>query len=454
MNWIKRIKEEIGEEKVCEEIETRKVYSRDESGIENFLCDCVVFPKDEKDIIKILRIANDFKIPVTPRGGGTGVCGGAIPLKGGILLSLLRMNKIIDIDERNFLIETQPGVILKNIYEEVEKIHLFYPPDPASFENCTIGGNVATNAGGPRCIKYGVTEDYVLGIEGILPSSEKISFGKKTRKWKAGYNLPKIFIGSEGTLCIFTKIFLKLLPKPEYLETLIAPFEEKENASNSSFEIISNKIIPRCIEYVDESVLEIIGDEIRKFLPQKTKAFLLIEFDGDENEVNKNTQKTMNILNKNRVIEIYAGISDYEREKLWKIRRDILPNLEKTGYRVRSEDVCVPLREIINLIKIFEEMKKEFPLKICLFGHIGDGNLHINFLWDEKDTQILNKAIYNLYKKVVSIGGTITGEHGIGILKREYLRVEQDERTINLQKEIKRLFDKNWILNPGKIFPE
>ncbi|MEO0232533.1 MAG: FAD-linked oxidase C-terminal domain-containing protein [candidate division WOR-3 bacterium] len=454
MDWIEKIKEEIGKESVLEEIETRKIYSRDESGIENFLCDCVVFPKNEKEIIKVLRIANEFKIPVTPRGGGTGVVGGAIPLKGGILLSLSKMNKIIDIDEKNFLIEVQPGVILKKIYEEAQKLNLFYPPDPASFENCTIGGNVATNAGGPRCIKYGVTENYVLAIEGILPSSEKIYAGKKTRKWKAGYNLPKILIGSEGTLCIFTKIFLRLLPKPEYIETLIVPFEKKEEASNSSFEMISNKIIPRCIEYVDESVFEIIGEEIRKFLPSKTRAFLLIEFDGDENEVNKNVQKTLDILNKNRAIEIYAGIKDYEREKIWKIRRDILPSLEKTGYRVRSEDVCVPLKEINNLIGIFEEMKIKFPLKICLFGHIGDGNLHINFLWKEKDIEILNKAIYELYERVVSIGGTITGEHGIGILKRKYLKIEQDERVLNLQREIKKIFDPNNILNPGKIFME
>lgn len=454
MKYIKILKEEIGEKNVIEEIETRKVYSRDESGIENFLCDCVAFPEDENDITKVLKIAKKFKIPVTPRGGGTGVCGGAIPLKGGILLSLSKMNKIIDIDENNFLIEVEPGVILKNIYEEVEKNHLFYPPDPASYENCTIGGNVATNAGGPRCIKYGVTENYVLAIEGILPSSEKIFVGKKTRKWKAGYNLSKILIGSEGTLCIFTKIFLRVIPKPEYIETLIVPFEKREDASNSSFEIISNKIIPRCIEYVDESVFEIIGEEIKKFLPSKTKAFLLIEFDGDENEVNKNIEKTLSILNKNKAIEIYAGIKNYEREKLWKIRRDILPYLEKTGYKVRSEDVCVPLKEINNLIKIFEELRKDFQLKICIFGHIGDGNLHINFLWKKENIEILNRAIHELYKRVVSIGGTITGEHGIGILKREYLKIEQDERIIDLQRKIKKIFDPENILNPGKIFVE
>jgi len=451
LNWIKRIKEEIGDNKVFDEIETRKIYSRDESGIENYLCECVVFPENEEEVKKVLKFANKYNIPVTPRGNGTGVCGGAIPLKGGILLSFSRMNKIIDVDEKNFLTCVDAGVILKKIYDEVEKFNLFYPPDPASYENCTIGGNVATNAGGPRCLKYGVTGNYVLGIEAILPDGNKIFAGKKIKKFKAGYNLTGILIGSEGTISVFTKIYLKLIKKPEKVETLIIPFDNKENAISSSFEILNKKLVPRCLEYVDESVFEIIGDEIKKFLPQKTKSFLIAEFDGEENEVEKDVKKVFDIFNKNGAIDVYAGIDEYEREKIWKVRRDILPNLEKKGYKVRSEDVCVPIDKIYDLIKISEKIRNEFNLKVCVFGHIGDGNLHINFLLKENSFQNLKDAIRFLYENVIKLNGTITGEHGIGILKKEFLKMEQDENLLNLQKKIKRIFDPKNILNPGKI---
>lgn len=452
MNWINSLREDIGEDKVIDEIETRKIYSRDESDIEGFLCDCVVFPQNEDDVLRVVRFAKKFNIPLTPRGGGTGVSGGAIPLKGGILLSFSKMNRILNIDEKNMILEVEPGVILKDIYERVEKLGLFYPPDPASYENCTVGGNVATNAGGPRCVKYGVTANYVLGLEVVVPEGEKIFVGKKTRKWKAGYNLPGIFIGSEGTLGLFTKIYLRLLPLPEYVQTLLVPFEKKENAGRCAAEIISKKIIPRCIEYVDESVIEIIGDEIKKFLPPKTKAFLLLEFDGEEGEVKKNIEKALPIVEGNNPIEIYTGIEKYERDKIWRIRKDILPYLERTGYKVRSEDVCVPFTQTDKLIKIAEEIKEKLPLKVCVFGHIGDGNLHVNFLWKKGEEGILNKGVEFLYREVLKLGGTITGEHGIGILKKGFLKMEQKEYLINLQKKIKEIFDPQGILNPGKLF--
>lgn len=451
MHWIELLKQEIGKEKVVDEIETRKIYSRDESNIEGFLCDCVVFPENVDDVIRVVRFAKKFNISLTPRGGGTGVVGGAIPLKGGIVLSLSKMNRILDIDEKNFLLEVEPGVILRDIYYSVERLKLFYPPDPASYESCTIGGNVATNAGGPRCIKYGVTSNYVLGLEVVLPDGEKIFAGKKTRKWKAGYNLPGIFVGSEGTLGVFTKIYLKLLPLPEFVQVVLASFKRKEDAGNCSVEIIGEKIIPRCMEYVDESVIEIIGEEIKRFLPQGTRAFLLLEFDGEECEVRKDIERVLPIIERNNAIEIYTGIEKYERERIWKIRRDILPYLEKTGYRVRSEDVCVLFTKTKELIGIVEEIKKEFKLKICVFGHIGDGNLHVNFLWKKGEEGILDKGVKFLYERVLELGGTITGEHGIGILKRDFLKMEHTKFLIGLQKKLKKTFNPLDILNPGKI---
>jgi len=451
LKWIKRLKEEFGKDRVIDEIETRRIYSKDESGIEDSLCDCVVFPESEKEVSRILKFASRFKIPITPRGGGTGVSGGAIPLKGGIVISFSKMNKIIDIDEKNMTLEVEPGVILENIFKEVEKSGFFYPPDPASYENCTIGGNIATNAGGPRCIKHGVTSNYVLALDVVLSEGERIFTGRKTRKWKAGYNLPGIFLGSEGTLGVFTKIYLRLIPLPECIQTLLVPFDEKAYAGICSSEIIRNKIIPRCIEYVDESVFEIIGDDIKRFFPDKTRAFLLIEFDGKEEEVKKDIEKILPVLDKNHAIEIYTGIKEYERQKLWKIRRDILPFLEKTGYKVRSEDVCVPFAHTSNLIKIADEIRKTFDLKVCVFGHIGDGNLHINLLWEKQEKETLNRAVEFLYRKVVELNGTITGEHGIGILKKDFLGIEQDNTVISIQRKIKKILDPKNILNPGKI---
>ncbi len=451
---IAELKRIVGKENVFTTLEERLCYGYD-STPEAFLPDVVVRPDKVEEIQKILKLANERLIPVYPRGAGTGLSGGSLPIRGGIVLDLTRMNRILEIDEDNLVAVVEPGVITEHLQQEVEKRGLFYPPDPASLKTSTIGGNVAECAGGPRAFKYGVTRDYVLGLEVVTPQGEVIRTGGKTVKNVTGYDLTRLYTGSEGTLGVITKIFLRLIPKPEAKKTLMAVYDRLDDAADNVTMIIRRGIIPVTLELMDDRTIQCVERYCKMGLPIDAEAILIIEVDGPKDLVERQAVEIAELCRANGAREVRIAEDEKGREEIWAARRAVSAAVVQIKPTKISEDVTVPRSQIPNMIRRLKEIASRYNLDLVIFGHAGDGNLHPNILCDKNDPDEMKrveKAIGELFQAAVELGGTLSGEHGIGIMKAPYLKLETGDTGYDVMLAIKKALDPNNILNPGKIF--
>ncbi len=429
---IKEIIDIVGRESVMEDKETRICYSYDATNIRH-LPDVVVFPRTPQQISAILKLANEHRFPVVPRGAGTGFTGGTIPVEGGVVLVLTKMNKILKIDQENLLAVVEPGVVTYDLQQEVEKIGLFYPPDPASLKSSTLGGNVAECAGGPRAVKYGVTKDYVLGMEVVLPTGEIISAGVQTVKGVVGYDFTKLLVGSEGTLAVITKIILRLIPLPKAKRTMLVIFPTIESAATSVSQIISSRIIPTTLEFMDNSTIRCVEDYLHMGLPVDAGALLIIEVDGAPEALTGEIEEIQRICQTNKALEIKVAKDKQEGEELWKARRAVSAAVVKLNPTKINEDVTVPRSKVAEILRRVEGISKKHGLIIVNFGHAGDGNIHVNVLIDKRkpgEQEKAHAAVKEIFQAALELGGTLSGEHGIGITKAPFLGMELGDMGI------------------------
>jgi glycolate oxidase len=430
-------------------------YASDATKLE-YMPDAVAFPGNSEEISQIFLIANRENFPVIPRGAGSGMSGGALPVRGGLVLAMDRLNRILTIDQDNLIAKVEPGVITAHFMREVEKLDLFYPPDPASIEISTIGGNVAECAGGLRAVKYGVTRDYVLGLVIVLPTGEIINTGVETVKGVAGYDLTRLIVGSEGTLAVITSITLRLIPKPATKKTMMAFFKDLSMAVQTVSDTIRNKIVPTTLEFMDRLCIDCVRDEMAIPIPPEAGAVLLIEVDGDDGIVTRDAEKIEEICKRSGAINFQSASGREEAERLWEARRNASPSLLKLRPGKVNQDVVVPRSRMAEFVSFLDQLSHKYRLPIPAFGHAGDGNIHVNIMLDKdipEEVENANAAVKELFAKVIKMGGTISGEHGIGITKAPYMEMEISRPALELMARLKKAFDPNGILNPGKILP-
>jgi glycolate oxidase len=453
-----RLAQIVGEEFVFADEESRLHYGHDETEDLIFKAEVVVKPGNALEISEILKFANEYLIPVTVRGAGTGLSGSALPVKGGILISMERFNKILEIDVKNHQAIVEPGVVTEVFQIEVARRGLFYPVDPASKGSCTLGGNLAQSSGGPRAVKYGTTRENVLNLEVVLPNGEIIWTGANVLKYSTGYNLTQLMIGSEGTLGVVTKGVFKLRPLPSQDVLMLVPFKHIEQACEAVSAIFMAGISPSCLEFMERNAIDFairFTGSAMEVAPE-IEAHLLIELDGfDADQIMKEAEIVFGVLEKFDIGEVLLGESAQQKEELWTLRR-------KAHYAVKhhsiykEEDTVVPRFALPQLVKKIKELEKKYGFKAVCYGHAGDGNLHVNILKsglsDEVWNGVLQDGISELFQTVVDLGGTISGEHGIGLVQKPYLHIALSETQIQLMRGIKKTFDPNNILNPGKIF--
>ncbi|HMN49092.1 MAG TPA: FAD-linked oxidase C-terminal domain-containing protein [Ignavibacteriaceae bacterium] len=450
-----KLKSIVGKDNFFDSKEDKLVYSYDGTPVYQQLPEAVLFPQDEEHISQILKLANQEKFNVVPRGSGTGLSGGSIPVDNSVVVVMTKWNKILEVDTNNLTAWVQPGVITGALQKEVEKLGLFYPPDPGSLNVCTIGGNVANNAGGLRGLKYGVTKNYVLGVEMILPNGELLKTGGKNMKDVAGYNLRDFIIGSEGTLGIVTKVLLKLIPKPTQTITLLIIFDKLIDAGKTVSDIISSHIVPSMMEFLDNTTINCVEDYAKIGLPRKSEAILLIEVDGRGNIVQEDAETIRKIAVKNNASSLKGAANESEANILKTARRTAFSALARRMPTTILEDATVPRSELPVMIEKVEKAAKMFDVMIGNFGHAGDGNLHPTALTDERDSQALeraHRAFDFIFNEAIKLGGTITGEHGTGLAKKQFLEKLAGPAGVDMMKKIKSAIDENNILNPGKIF--
>lgn len=431
-------------------------YSTDATKLK-FMPDAVAFPANSKEISQIFLLANRDYFPVIPRGAGSGKSGGALPVNGGLVLAMDRLNRILSIDRSNLISMVEPGVITARFKDEVEKAGLFYPPDPASIKISSLGGNVAECAGGLRAVKYGVTRDYVLGLTVVLPTGEIIKTGVKTAKGVAGYDLTRLIVGSEGTLAVITSITLRLIPKPIACRTMVAFFRDVSSAMQTVSGIIRSGIVPTTLEFMDKLCIDCIREEIDLPIPSDAGALLLIEVDGDKARTVRETGKIHSVCAESGALEFKTAEEKNEIDIIWETRRNVSEAILKLRPDKISEDIVVPRNCMTDLVDFLDKLCKKYNLPIPCFGHAGDGNIHVNIMLDKNiksEVEKADSAVEKLFQKVVEMGGTITGEHGIGITKSPYIEMEISRPALKLMIRLKKAFDPMGILNPGKIFPE
>lgn len=453
---IPKIEAIVGREHVTTAEEDLLCYAYDATN-RHHCPDAVVFPGDTDEVSAIMRLADESRIFVIPRGAGTGMSGGSLAIQGGLVMVMTRFSRILSIDPDNLVAEVEPGVITAHFQETVETQGLFYPPDPSSASYSTLGGNVAECAGGPRAVKYGVTRDYVLGLEVVLPTGKVIKTGVRTAKGVVGYDLTRLIVGSEGTLGVITKIVLRLLPLPEVVRTLSAVFGRIQHAAKTVSEIMRSGIIPRAVEYMDQSAISCVEEYLNIGLPVDAGAMLLLEVDGNPSATDMALQQLADVCKKNGAREINVAKSAQEAAELWQARQAISPALFRLGPDKINEDIVVPRSRIPDIVQWIDELRERTGLTMVTFGHAGDGNIHFNIILDKGDKETLlraERAVEELFKHTIALGGTISGEHGVGITKAPYLAMEIGSEEIALMKRIKTAFDPNGILNPGKIFHE
>jgi glycolate oxidase len=445
----------VGPEHLLTSPEDRWCYAFDATD-RSRMPDAVVFPGSADEIAAIVRLANEHRFPVVPRGAGTGRSGGAVPIEGGVVLVLTRLNRILEINKNDLVAVVEPGVVLGKLKAAVEAEGLYYPPDPASAEFCTIGGNVAECAGGAVAVQYGVTRDYVLGLEVVLPTGELISAGTRTMKGVVGYDLTRLFLGSEGTLGVITRITLKLVSKPPARQTLAASFATLNTAAEAVSLILRSGLAPTALEFMDHVTLGCVREMLPFALPEGTAALLLIAVDGQMRDVEARAARIADFCWEQGAGLVLRASTFDEAEQLWKARKVISPALLKVKPHKVSEDVVVPLGAIPQLIDALQDIARLRGLIIPSYGHAGDGNIHVNVLYDQRvdrEREAVHLAVEDIFAMVRKLDGTLSGEHGIGLTKAPYLGLEVSEAAMALQRRIKAAFDPLNIMNPGKIFP-
>jgi glycolate oxidase len=446
----------VGAEHVRSDAAALEAYGVDALG-QGHPPDVVVSPLTSAEIAAITRFCNERRIPLVVRGAGTGFTGGAVPTRGGVVLSMERLNRILEIDEVNLLAVVEPNVITADLQRAVEKVGLFYPPDPASLEMSSIGGNVAECAGGPRAFKYGTTKRYVLALEAVLPTGATVATGSKAVKNVVGYDLTQLLVGSEGTLAIITKVTLRLIPKPPARATLLALFADIRGAVDAVSALIRRRVVPAALELIDADSLSAIRDHLQQeVVPAATGAVLIIESDGMQAAVDEEIDRAAEACRDSGASRVSLAANDDDRDRLWNVRRLLSGALKATGLLKINHDVVVPRGRVPELFAAIAELRREYQLRIAAFGHAGDGNIHVNLMVDPRDAQQrarAREAERRLFEQVVALEGSISGEHGIGFAKAQYIGLELSSEEIALMKRVKTAFDPNGILNPGKIFP-
>ncbi len=456
---ITKLQEIVGKDFVYVDAETLDFYSRDETEKLSFLPEVVVKPRTTSEIAAIMELCNNELLPVTPRGAGTGLSGGALPHIGGVLLSTERMNTILEIDERNLQVTTEPGVITEVLMNAVKEKGLFYPPDPSSRGSCFIGGNIAENSGGPKAVKYGVVKDYVLNLEVVLPNGEVIWTGANVLKNSTGYNLTQLMVGSEGTLGIVTKIVLKLLPLPKYDLLMLAPFNNLEKASEAVSAIFRAGFTPSGLELAEIDALKIVSKMVDSHAVPVTDdiaAHLIVEVDGNNMDVlMQEMEQISELLMEYGAGEIFFADDANQKNELWKLRRRVAEAVKSVGYTI-EEDTVVPRAELPKLIKGVKELGIQYGFHAVCYGHAGDGNLHIRInhptIKNSHGNAEMTQALRALFTLVKSLGGTVSGEHGVGLIQKPYMDIVFNHANLRLMRSIKQAFDPNNILNAGKIF--
>jgi len=449
----------VGKENISSDKEQLEKYGQDETEDLIFFAEVILKPSSVKEISQIAKICNEHIIPLTVRGAGTGLSGGALPINGGVLLSMEKFNKIIKIDERNLQATVEPGVINYEFQEAVKQVGLFYPPDPASWGSCSLGGNIAHSSGGPKAVKYGTTRDYVLNLEIVLPNGEIIWTGANTLKYSTGYNLTHLMVGSEGTLCIVTKIVFKLITLPKHDLLMLVPFNSAELACKAVAEVFKAGINPSAMEFMEKDAIDwsmkYSGELSFKVKPE-WQALLIVEVDGNNLDVLMSDCEIISaVMQQNQCDEILFADSAEQKNAIWKIRRKV-GEAVKSNSVYKEEDTVVPRAELPTLLKGVKAIGKKYGFNSVCYGHAGDGNLHVNIikgaLSDDAWNIDLPNAISEIFELCKSLGGTISGEHGIGLVQKNYLPIVFSPYHLQLMKDIKKVFDPNYILNPGKIF--
>jgi glycolate oxidase len=452
---IEQLKAIVGPDNVATEKQDLICYGYDATQME-FLPGAVVHPADPEEVAAVLKLANRERFPVFPRGAGSGFTGGSLPKAGGVVLVTTRMNRILRIDTENLIAEVEPGVVTETFQIAVEKLGLFYPPDPASLKFSTLGGNVAENAGGPRCVKYGVTRDFVMGLEVVLPSGEIIRTGTETYKAVVGYDLTRLLCGSEGTLGVITKIIFKLLPLPEAKKTMLTIFDSIDGAAKAVSTIIGNKIIPTTLEFMDYATLQCVERRFNLGIPPEGRAVLLIEVDGDRDLIEKQAARIQELIAPLGLVQCKIAKDAAESEELWRVRRLVSPSLRDVNPHKFNEDIVVPRSQVPVVIRRIEQIQQKYDIPIVNFGHAGDGNIHVNVMINKEipgQEEKAHEAIKEIFQAALDLNGTMSGEHGVGLAKQPYIELELTPVQIATMQSIKLALDPNNILNPGKIFP-
>jgi glycolate oxidase len=455
---IRQCREFLKEEQIVTDKEGMSHYCYDATEM-RFMPDVVFLPFSTREISRIMKLAYDNDIPLTPQGGRTGLSGGALPVDGGVLLSLLRMNRILEIDEKNMLVVVEPGVVSADLQETLKKYNLFFPPDPSSTIESTLGGNVAENAGYTRAVKYGVTRDYIIGLEAVLPNGDVINVGGRTVKNVTGYDLVALLIGSEGTLAVVTKIIAKLLPKPVLRRTCIFYLDDLVAAADLVVTVFGCGIIPCAMEFMDNTSIKCVADYLSADLRKDAAAMVLIEVDGsNQSAVDEEVRMVMETAGKAKgVVESKLAGSDEEADRLWRIRRETLPALKALGKDHLEADVVVPRYQLPLLAQSIQESGVGKKVNIATYGHSGDGNLHVTIQYRKRnfaETEEAYELLGEIYRRTMDMGGKLTGEHGVGLTAKNYMPIQMGTTEIELMKRIKQAFDPKGLLNPKKIFPD
>lgn len=451
---LEQLRSIVGYDRIRTDLEARVTHSYDATPLFQCMADGVIYPQSTEEVQAILRVAHQYQFPIVTRGSGTNLCAATVPSAAGLVMVMTRMNQILEIDEKNLTATVQPGVLTKQLHQAVESIGLFYPPDPGSMNISTIGGNIALNSGGLRGLKYGTTKDYVLGLEAVLPTGEMIRTGGKLAKDVAGYDLTRLLVGSEGTLAIITEATLKLLPKPEDRRVMTAFFPTMEKAAETVAAIIAARIIPCTMEFMDQGTIRVVEDYARLGLHIDAGAMLILEQDGPPSVVERDIKKIEEICQLHDATLIQVAHTNEEADQLLSARRSALSALARATPTTILEDATVPRAAIPEMVKQIEKISQKYGIRICTFGHAGDGNLHPTCMTDvrnKEEMKRVEKAFAEIFQAALELGGTITGEHGVGLAKAPYLNWQFSEAGIALMKRIKNAFDPNHILNPGKL---
>ena len=454
---ISKLQAIVGEQHVLFSPSDLAAYAVDATPLYRSLPDVVVFPGTTEEVKAILELASQEGVPVVPRGSATNLSGGTISLNGGIMLTLVRMNRILEIDSANLTATVQPGVTTAALAREVDARGLFYPPDPGSQSVSTMGGNVAENAGGLRGLKYGVTRDYVMGLEAVLPNGEILRTGGKNAKDVAGYDLTRLLVGSEGTLAVITEITVKLIPKPETKRAALAMYDDLEAAARTVARIIENKIIPCTMEFMDQGTIRAVEDFVHLGLPTDCVALLFLEQDGPQAVVDHDVELMGRICREEGARDVKVAATVDESTKLAEARRAALPALARLRPTTVLEDATVPRSRLAELVRFIADTAKKYNITICTFGHAGDGNMHPTCTTDERDHDEIHRvhaAFEEIFEKALSMGGTLTGEHGVGMAKQDYLEWKIGSAGVEISRRLKASFDPANILNPGKVLPK